>query len=98
MPQLRVNIFTTYALTQQEEETGQVFTLEQKRVLQNKLADIAQDKLNTLFTPNDVLSYTQKEAELRGQMNSIQWLLDTSDEIELQQASRLAEQQQQQSE
>jgi hypothetical protein len=78
MSNLIPNVFTSYELSQGEEEAGQIFTLEQKMVLQNKLAMIAQDKINMPFTPNDIQSYLQREAEATGQMGIIQWLLDTS--------------------
>lgn len=96
MQQLQVNTFFSYELSQSEEEAGQVFTREQKMVLQNKLASIAQDKLNLTFDPANVNQFIQREAELQGQMGVINWLLDTSNQVEEAIAARHAETQESQ--
>lgn len=48
-------------------------------VIQNLRVDIAEQKLNLVFTPNDVLSYTQQEAFLAGQLEILQHIIDTSE-------------------
>jgi hypothetical protein len=42
------------------------------------IADIAEEKLALKFTPNDVLTFTQQEAELAGQIGILKHLLDLS--------------------
>jgi len=86
--QLIPNAFSSFSLTAEEEESGQVLNGNQRMVLQNKAAEIAQAKLNITFTPNDILAYAQQEAELQGQLGIIQWILDSSTAVELEQQLR----------
>lgn len=72
------NIFTSYKLTQLEEITGTILTHTQVAVLSNKLANIATSKLALRFNPINPLEFAQAEAYERGQMDVIQWLLDSS--------------------
>lgn len=72
------NPFQVVELGQEDEANGQILNSLQKAVLQNQRAEIATQKLNLVFTPNDVLSYTQQEAYLKGQLDLIQHLLDLS--------------------
>jgi len=76
------NSFSSFQLSEFEEETGSVLTPEHKAVLQNKLSNIAHQKLNLVFNPNDVLAYAQQVAYLQGQLDVIQWQLDTSIQVE----------------
>lgn len=89
MATLIPNAFASYQLSQSEEEAGQIFNLNQKMVLQNKLALIADEKINLLFDTNNPQLFIQREAELTGQMNIIKWLLDTSNAVEEDVAIRL---------
>lgn len=74
--------FTSVPLSPDEELSGSILTQLQKSVLQNRRAEIATQKLNLVFTPNDVLSFTQNEAFLKGQLELIQWIFDVSEESE----------------
>lgn len=98
MVQLIPNSFSSYNLSTEEEETGSVLNYLQKAVLQNKLAIIAQDKLNTVFDPLNPTAFAQQEAYLRGQMEVINWLLDSSLQLEELAAAKLAEEVRQQQE
>jgi len=73
------NSFASYELTESEQLQGSVLNPHQRAVLQNRLATIAESKLALLFTPNDPLSYAQAEAYDRGAMDTIKWILDSSD-------------------
>lgn len=88
------NTFSSWQLSVEEEELGQILTHEQQAVLQNKLAEIARDKLNVTFNVTIPAAFAQEEAYLRGQMDVINWLLDTSTSVE---SARLAKIQQQSS-
>lgn len=69
------NTFTTYALSEDEVKQGQQLTSLNVAVLQNQRAQIAEEKLSLVFTPNDVLSYTQQEAYLKGQLDLLSYIL-----------------------
>lgn len=77
--ELAPNIFTSYKLTPMEELTGTILTPQQAAVLANKLATIAVSKLAIKFDPTNPALFTQTEAYERGQMDVIQWLLDSSE-------------------
>ena len=72
------NPFQVIPLSTKDEANGQILNSLQKAALQNHRAAIATQKLNLTFTPNDVLSFTQQEAYLKGQLDFIQYLLDAS--------------------
>ncbi len=74
------NTFTTYSLSEEETKLGQQLSSLNVSVLQNQRAQIAEEKLNLVFTPNDVLSYTQQEAYLKGQLDLITYLLSCNEE------------------
>lgn len=79
MPTPGISTFTTYTLAPEEELHGQTLTSLNIAVLRNQLAQVASDKLNLAFTPNDVLSFTQQEAYLKGQLDMLQIILDQHD-------------------
>jgi hypothetical protein len=74
------NTFTTYTLSEKEQQLGQQLSSNNIVVLQNLRASIANEKLNLPFTPNDLMSYTQQEAYLKGQLDLISHLLDLNEE------------------
>ncbi len=77
--ELKPNVFTSYELTPMEELTGTILTPPQVAVLSNKLAGIAETKLLLKFDPSNPAQFTQSEAYERGQMDVIQWLLESSE-------------------
>jgi len=72
--------FTKYTLNPQEEQSGMILNDSQLAVLHNLRTDIADQKINLDFTPNDVLGFTQQEAFLSGQLKLLQHLIDRSEE------------------
>ena len=82
MAQLIPNSFSSYNLSPEEEESGQVLNSNQKMVLQNKLCAIAEEKIRLTYDSTMPIVFAQREAELQGQMSVIQWLLDSSEKIE----------------
>ena len=82
MAQPLTNKFSTYYLTAGEEELGTVLNYEQRCVIRNKLAAIAEVRLNLVMDTANVSNFIQSEAYLKGQLDTLQWLLDTSDEME----------------
>ncbi len=74
------NTFTTYSLSEDEVKHGHRLTSLNIAVLQNQRAQIAEEKLALVFTPNDVLSYTQQEAYLKGQLDLLSYILAANEE------------------
>jgi hypothetical protein len=70
--------FTKTELTVEEQKAGSILSSLHHAVIQNMIADIAEEKLALKFTPNDVLTFTQQEAELAGQIGILKHLLDLS--------------------
>lgn len=83
--QASANPFQVVHLTTSEQLGGCILNQVQKAVLQNRRVEIAVQKLNTPYTPEHPLVYAQQEAFLRGQLDLIQWLLDSSEAAEAQQ-------------
>lgn len=79
MSHLIPNSFSTYQLTDEEALQGQILTTLQIQVLQNHRADIAEEKLALSFDANNHLQFAQAEASLKGQLEIIAWLLDSSE-------------------
>ena len=73
--------FTTYELTDTEIREGSKLSHLQYKVIQNRIAEIAEDKLRLLFDPEHPLLFAQQEAELRGQLDILQYLLIESDNL-----------------
>ena len=67
--------FTKLDLNPTEYKAGSTLTYLNIAVIQNLIADIAEEKLALKFTPNDVLTFTQQEAELTGQLGILKHLL-----------------------
>jgi len=74
------NVFTTYKLSEDEQRNGSALTSLNVSVLQNLRSSIAEEKLNSVFTPNDVLSFTQQEAYLKGQLDILAYILAANEE------------------
>jgi len=68
--------FLKYDLTEAELKAGSVFTLDQRAVIQNLIADAAEEKLALTFDPSNPAVFTQREAELTGQIGILKYLLD----------------------
>ena len=82
MAKIIPNTFTTYSLTQAEELAGGVLNLDQKQLIQNELAQTAQQILNLRYQPDKPLEFVQEEAFLKGQLAIYTLLLQRSDESE----------------
>lgn len=74
--------FTKYEFTEQEFHSASLLHEEQKRWYQTQIATLAEAKISLLPDPNNYSDFIQKESELRGQMEALQYLLDCSDAAE----------------
>lgn len=93
MAQLLPNNFASYKLSTDEEEAGSVLNLNQRMVLQNKLSEIATQKINEVYDPLKPLIFVQQIGYLQGQLDLINWLLQLSEETEAILTARLQQKQ-----
>lgn len=70
--------FISYTLTSDEYFAGSTLTQLQKYVIQNQIAQAAEEKLNLIFLPENAT----KDAELQGRILALKYLLDVSESIE----------------
>lgn len=82
------NTFTSYKLTEKEQRDGALLSSLNVAVLQNLRSSIAEEKLNLVFTPNDVLSFTQQEAHLKGQLDILNYILASHEESQSHQSQQ----------
>jgi hypothetical protein len=76
---LNLSTFQKHVLSPSDTIAGSILNSMQIAVLHNMRSDIAEQKLNLTFTPNDVLGFTQQEAFLSGQLSMVSTLIDASD-------------------
>lgn len=74
--------FTKYEFTAEEVISASLLHEEQKRWYQTQLAILAERRINIIPDANNYISYIQEEAEVKGQMNALQYLLDCCDSAE----------------
>ena len=84
MAKIIAGTFTHYELTTKEILAGSILTTDQKAVLQNELATIAESRLNIDFDALNPSKFAQDEAFLKGQMSILRVMLLRSDESEIQ--------------
>ena len=73
------NVFTSYEHTDEEHLAGTSLTVTQREVLQNRLAQYAEEKLSTEYDPSDPDGFLQKEAYKKGQIDTIRSILADSE-------------------
>lgn len=70
--------FNYSQLSEQEQLEGQVLSHNQKQVLQNQRAVIAEQLIGIEYDPVNPVKFAQDHAFLQGQMAVFKWLLDAS--------------------
>lgn len=73
-----INTFTQFNLTEHEQLAGTLLSMEQKMFMQTQLAQIAEQRLALSPTPESYTTFIQEEAYLKGQMDILKFLLDSS--------------------
>lgn len=73
--------FIKYNLSETERKAGSVFSTEQRAVIQNIIADTAEEKIALTFDPDHSLQFAQREAELTGQIGILKYLLELENEV-----------------
>lgn len=79
MGKLLIGSFASYELTEQEQRQGSIFTALQKQVLQNNLARYAEERLALEYDPEHPTLFLQQEAEIKAQIQLLQFLLISSE-------------------
>lgn len=79
MAALIPNAFCTYLLTDDEQASGTILTVLQQQVLQNRVSQIAEQKLALVFDKSDPLEFGIQVAYLDGQIRIMQFLLQESE-------------------
>lgn len=73
--------FTRYALSAEEQNQAQQFTTLNLQMMQNLMCDAAEEKLGIKFDPSNPLVFTQREAELMGQIGILKLLCELSQSV-----------------
>lgn len=76
------NMFSSFALTEEETMQGCLLTIAQKHFLHNELSATAHQKVALEIDPNNTLAFIQEEARLKGYLEAITYLLDCNDNAE----------------
>lgn len=82
MARIAATSLTRFELTEFEQQSGQLLNIQNKQVIQNLIADYSEEKLQLNFDPEHVMHFAQAEAELKGKINILQYLLDLSTQTE----------------
>lgn len=80
MARLIPNRFSSWELDSQEKLQASMLTDLQTKHIQNLICVAALEKSSLTFDPQNPLQFTQKEAELQGQIGILEYLLVVSTE------------------
>lgn len=72
----KLNAFTEFDLTDEEQFAGQLLSHNQLMVIQNLRAEYAVKKINLAYTPSSHQEFLQQEAEISGWMNCLNYILE----------------------
>ena len=73
-----INTFSTFELSDKEAIQSAIFTTLQLQNLQNQLANAAESRLALNFDANNPSEFLQQEAFLKGQIELLKFLIDSS--------------------
>jgi hypothetical protein len=76
VPDVYDSLFVYTPLTEEVELKGQLLSPENTLVIRNERAKIAEQKVRMDFNPSNAEHYIQTEAQLKGQIQMLDWLLD----------------------
>ena len=74
-------LFSKFILTDEEELAGTAFSISQRCVMQNLIAQAAEEKVRLTFDPLNPNAFIQREAELQGAIITLSNLLARNDEL-----------------
>ena len=78
MPQQVNSLFTKYEFSQQEFVSASHFTDDNRKLIQNEICKIAEEKVALQYDPLNPVQFAQREAELQGQIGILRYLLELS--------------------
>ena len=73
------NSFQSWILTENETIQGCVLTTLNVQVIQNQIASYAQERLNLELDMTNPQRFVQQEADLKGKISALRYLLDLSE-------------------
>ena len=73
--------FISYNLTGKDLESAYAFSTEQRALLQNLLAEAAEEKIALTFDPLNPQGFVQQEAELQGKIGILRYILSLSPSV-----------------
>lgn len=73
---IKESSFLSYELTPEQRLAGATFNLEQRLLIQNLIAEAAEEKIALTFDPTHPHVFQQREAALAGQIGILKSLLD----------------------
>lgn len=79
MSRKTVNIFDTYEHTEQEQIASSIFSQTNLEYLHNQRTAIAQQKLLLVYDTTNPSAFVQEDAYLRGQLDILSYLIDSSE-------------------
>jgi hypothetical protein len=80
--ELTQSTFSKYALSENDQIIGSTLTTLTKQFIQNQICNIAEQRIALVPDPNNYAEFIQQEAYLKGQMDSLKFLLDSSNASE----------------
>lgn len=72
------NPFQSWVLTPTELFNGQILSITQKQVIQNQIAQMCVERINLVLDPNNVSAFVQRDAELKGSIGALTYLINLS--------------------
>ena len=73
------NLFQTFELSDEEILSGQTLSSTQKKVIQNEISALANQKILLKVDPANIHVFIQQEAEMQGRILALQWLITRSE-------------------
>lgn len=83
MATIQPSTYTKWNLSEEEVLSGAILSFSQKTLLQNDLANIAEQRLSLDLDPRNVTKFAQDEAFLKGQIAIMRLVLERSDAAEI---------------
>ena len=80
---LQSNSFSSWKLSPEEAISGTILSTLQKAVIQNRVAQIAEQKLGLIFDPVNPADRAIQDSYLKGQIDVLTFVLQSSEEAEI---------------
>lgn len=74
--------FVKYDMTADEFKAGCHFSPESRALIQNIIADSAEEKIGLAYDPSEPLRFAQAEAELQGKIGILKYLLSLESQFQ----------------